>query len=60
MYFICNDKRISNNNTYNEGGIGLCEMDSVKDYLIKRGNCYESDKSSRFYILYNIDISLVI
>ena len=60
MYFICNDKRISDNNTYNEGGIGLCKMDSVKDHLIERGNCCESDKSSRFYILCIIDISLII
>ena len=35
-------------------------MDSVKEHSIERRNCYESDQSSRFYILCNIDISFII
>ena len=49
MCFTGNDKHISDNNTYNEGGIGGCEMDCVKEYLTERSNYYESEKSSRFY-----------
>ena len=33
MYFIWNDKHISDNSTSNEDGIGTCEMDFAKDHL---------------------------
>ena len=37
IYFISNDKRISSrvsgNILYNEGGIGQCEMDCVREHL---------------------------
>ena len=31
--FICNDKRIIDNNTYNKGGFGRCGMDFAKEHL---------------------------
>ena len=33
MCFIYSEKRINDNNTYNEGGIGPCEMDWTRPYL---------------------------
>ena len=60
--FIFNNKRISDNNTYNKGGIGRCEMDCVKDHLTERSRYYESDKNSRFceaLYRFNIDIRLI-
>ena len=48
MRFICNDKRINENNTYNEGGTGRCEMNCHKCF-IERSKYYESDKSSRLF-----------
>ena len=49
MCFICNDERISDNNTYGEGGIERCEMDCAKEHLTERSKYYESGKSSWFY-----------
>ena len=49
MYFICNDKRISDNTTLNEGVTGRSEMDFSKERLIERSKNYESDKKNRFY-----------
>ena len=49
MFFICNDERISDNNTCNEEAIGRCEIDCVKECLIERSKYFESDQSSRFY-----------
>ena len=36
MSFICNDKHISGNITYNEDGIGTCEKDCAKEHLFER------------------------
>lgn len=47
MCFICNDKRISDNNTHSEGGIERLEMDYTKEHLVEWSKYCESDKSSR-------------
>ena len=49
MCFICNDKSISDNNRYNEGGTGLCEMDCAKQPQIEHGKYFDCDKGNRFY-----------
>ena len=36
MCFISNDKRISDNKTFNENSIGLCKMGSVQELLIEQ------------------------
>ena len=38
MCFIGNDKHVRDNNTYNNGGIGQCEMYFVKEHLIEKSN----------------------
>ena len=43
MSFACNDKHFSDNNKYNEGGIGRCKMDYAKEYLIKRSKYCERE-----------------
>lgn len=35
MYFICSDKRMSESNTYSEGGMGRFKIGCVKDHLIE-------------------------
>ena len=49
MSFICNDKRISDNNTYNEGSIEPCELDYPMEHLTEWSKYYEYDKSSWFH-----------
>ena len=48
MCFICNDKRISDTSTYNEGGTVRCKVDYAKEYLVEWSNYYKCDKSSQF------------
>ena len=38
MGFICNDKRINDNDIYNEYGIRRSEIDYAKKYLIERSD----------------------
>ena len=49
MCFICNDKRITDNNTYNEISTEPCEFDYAKEHLTESSTHYECDKSSWFY-----------
>ena len=49
MSFICNDKRISDNNTNSEAVIGRCDMNCAKKHLIDRSKHYEAPY--RFNIL---------
>ena len=46
MCFVDNDKHISDKKTYNKGGIGWCEMDCAKEYLVEWSKYYQSDKNS--------------
>ena len=46
---IINDERILENNTYNQGVIELCELDSAKMHFIEFSKSYEIDKHRWFY-----------
>ena len=48
MCFICDDKHISDKNTYNKDGIGRCKMDDAKEHLNEQCKYYESGKNSWF------------
>lgn len=48
VFFVCNDKSISDNNTCNEGATGRCEIDCAKECLIERSKYFESEPSSQF------------
>ena len=45
MYFIYQNKRIGDNNTYNED---VCKMDCAKESLTEWSKYYGKNKSSRF------------
>ncbi len=47
--FVCDSERDSNNNKYNEGGLGCCSVESAQTGLIERKNIYMKDLSHRFY-----------
>lgn len=49
MCFICNDKYINDNNTYDESAIGRCKMSCARDRLVSCSKFGEIDKSSWFY-----------
>ena len=48
IFFVCNHKSISDNNTCNEGATGRCEIDCAKECLVERSKYFESVQSSRF------------
>ena len=52
MCLISNDKCISNNSTYNKGGIGCCEMGCDKEQLVERSKYRESDHHYYYYYYY--------
>ena len=44
IYFLCNNKCIGDNSTYNEGGIGLFEMDRTIEHF------YKNDKNKKLLL----------
>ena len=53
LCFICNTKRVCENNPYNQGGIGRCTEERAANRLLKRKDEYLKEKSHRYYIAAN-------
>ena len=47
--FLCLDIRSSDNNAYNEGGLGRCEMTKAQERLIDRSKYYIDNSTNRFH-----------
>ena len=53
LCFICNTKRVCENNPYYQGGIGRCTEERAANRLLKRKDEYLKEKSHRYYTAVN-------
>ena len=47
--FICDSKRPTDGNNYNQGGLGRCSVKSASERLLKRKELHMQDPVNRFY-----------
>ena len=53
LCFVCNNKRICDQNSYREGGLGRCTEDKAAQRLLKRKDEYMRDKDGKYYAAAN-------
>ena len=51
--FVCNEKRSSDKNSFNDGGLGRCTEDRSAHKLVTRKEEYLKDPDHRFYVAAN-------
>ncbi len=48
--FVCNVKRVVDDNSYHEGGLARCSTKNAADRLIERKETFLKDKACRFFV----------